>query len=270
MLPFDNGLGLNLHIHVQAECSDKVCKCADLYEHLLLTWATRSVFIWIIQIYIKIPCSRDEVNTICYPWSIRNSLLGAERNYKLYTIQTKVLIRWLFCLLRAYPNLLTPKGNSCLQSQQKYVCWKLLQTLWTQIRPDKMSGLIWIKTVWHYDRIQKRSFRKSWFWKKNQQATIKRKKIPCLHVVFYLFLSSVFFFFFFFFFFQNQLFWKNISGIPSVLSNLDPDQNVGPDLNQNCLTLWWYSRKNFAKKKNDYLRKMQGGKKHENQKVCTF
>ena len=53
-----------------------------------------------------------------------------------------------------------------------------------------------------------------------------------------------------------------------MLSNLDPDQNVGPDLNQNCLTLWWYSRKNFAK--NDYLRKMPGGKKHEIKKYAHF
>ena len=29
------------------------------------------------------------------------------------------------------------------------VCWYPLQTVWTQIRPDKKSGLIWIRTVWH-------------------------------------------------------------------------------------------------------------------------
>ena len=34
-------------------------------------------------------------------------------------------------------------------------------------------------------------------------------------------------------------------------NSLDPDQaqqNVGPDLDPNCMTLWWYSSKNFAKK----------------------
>ena len=113
---------------------DKVCKCEGLYEHLLPTWATRSVFIWIIQIYIKIPCSRDEVNTICYPWSIRNSLLGAERNYYLYTIQTKVLIRWLFCLLRAYPNLLTPKGKQLFTKSAK-IC--LLKAFANTLDPDQ-------------------------------------------------------------------------------------------------------------------------------------
>ena len=33
------------------------------------------------------------------------------------------------------------------------VCWWPLETVWTQIRPDKMSGLIWIQTVWHFDGI---------------------------------------------------------------------------------------------------------------------
>ena len=32
---------------------------------------------------------------------------------------------------------------------------------WTQIRPDKMSGLIWSQTVWHSDGIPERPF-----WKK--------------------------------------------------------------------------------------------------------
>ena len=36
-----------------------------------------------------------------------------------------------------------------------------LQTVWTQIRPDKMSGLIWIQTVLQSDGILERIFRKS-------------------------------------------------------------------------------------------------------------
>ena len=47
------------------------------------------------------------------------------------------------------------------------VCWWLLQTVWTQIRPDNMSGLIRIQTVWHSDGIPEIIFRKSWFWKKS-------------------------------------------------------------------------------------------------------
>ena len=37
----------------------------------------------------------------------------------------------------------------------------------------------------------------------------------------------------------------------TLANSLDPDQdrqNVGPDLDPNCLTLWWYSWKNFRKK----------------------
>ena len=39
-------------------------------------------------------------------------------------------------------------------------------------------------------------------------------------------------------------------------NSLDPDQarqSVGPDLDPNCLTLWWYSWKNFFEK--DYFEK---------------
>ena len=55
------------------------------------------------------------------------------------------------------------------------VCWWSLQTDWTQIRPNKMSGLIWIRTVWHSDGIPEGIFRKSWY-KKNQQTTKKNMK----------------------------------------------------------------------------------------------
>ena len=61
------------------------------------------------------------------------------------------------------------------------ICWYPLQTVWTQIRPNKMLcliiqmfgliikmlGLIWIQTVWHSDAIPER-----YFWKK----LIKKKK----------------------------------------------------------------------------------------------
>ena len=46
------------------------------------------------------------------------------------------------------------------------VCCYFLQTVWTQIRPDKMLGLTWIQGVWHSDGIPKIFFWKSWFWKK--------------------------------------------------------------------------------------------------------
>ena len=46
-------------------------------------------------------------------------------------------------------------GNCLLYS---VVCCKSLQTVWTQIRPDKMSGLIWIQTVRHSDDNPERVF----------------------------------------------------------------------------------------------------------------
>ena len=41
------------------------------------------------------------------------------------------------------------------------VCWQPLQTFWTQIRPNKTSGLTWIQTVWHSDGSLVRFFWKS-------------------------------------------------------------------------------------------------------------
>ena len=57
---------------------------------------------------------------------------------------------------------------------------------------------------------------------------------PCLLVLllnFYDFMSSADFF-------QNQLFQKNLSGLPSVSKSLDPNMAqlfVGPNLGPNCL-----------------------------------
>ena len=56
------------------------------------------------------------------------------------------------------------------------VCWSPQQTVWTQIRPDILSGLIWIQTVWHSDGVPERIFRRSWFWKKSSDD---KKKNTC-------------------------------------------------------------------------------------------
>ena len=60
------------------------------------------------------------------------------------------------------------------------VCWLPLQTVWTQIRPDKMSGLIWMQTVWHSDGIPERIFRKMCFWK--QSADDKNTKLTSMQI----------------------------------------------------------------------------------------
>ena len=43
-------------------------------------------------------------------------------------------------------------------------------TVWTQIRPNLMLGLILIQNVWHSYDVPERVFWKRWFWKKNQQS----------------------------------------------------------------------------------------------------
>ena len=48
-------------------------------------------------------------------------------------------------------------------SSPSVVCWSFLQTDLIQIRPDMLSGLIWIQSVSHSDGIPEIIFQKSWF-----------------------------------------------------------------------------------------------------------
>ena len=48
---------------------------------------------------------------------------------------------------------------------------------WKKQFGDKMSGLIWIQTVWHADDIPERIFLKNWFWK-NQQMQKSMQNYP--------------------------------------------------------------------------------------------
>ena len=117
-----------------------------------------------------------------------------------------------------------------------------MQTVWTQIRPDNILGLIWIQDVWHSDIIPERIFWKSYFWKKSSDDKTNGK-LPSMHCVKLpnkalqqMILAKQFlsisqrnfriltlrrlgnfsrFFVVCLFFFQNQLFQKSISGIPS-------------------------------------------------------
>ena len=116
---------------------------------------------------------------------------------------------------------------------------KLLQTVWTQIRPDKSSGLIWIQTFWHFAGIPVRIFRKKLLEKKNSRRPKSMQNYPvgkawsfgfqintkylsyssclvffvtgaliiCMLGLFMIFVVCIFF--------QNQLFQKFLSGIPS-------------------------------------------------------
>ena len=51
------------------------------------------------------------------------------------------------------------------------VCRLPLQTVWTQIRPDGMSGLIWIQAVWHWWYLKKSAHDKK-AWKNTQEEYI--------------------------------------------------------------------------------------------------
>ena len=53
------------------------------------------------------------------------------------------------------------------------ICWQPFQTFWTQIRPNKMSGLIWIQAVWHSDICSSKNFMK----KSDFEKTCRSKKI---------------------------------------------------------------------------------------------
>ena len=50
-------------------------------------------------------------------------------------------------------------------------------TVWTQIKPEKMSGLIWIQTVLHSDRITERIKKNDDFEKKSADDK-KHAKFP--------------------------------------------------------------------------------------------
>ena len=62
---------------------------------------------------------------------------------------------WCKCLLL---RIAEKKDNSLPTG---FLFWWPFQTAYIQIRPDKMSGLIWIQTVWHSDGISEIFFPKS-------------------------------------------------------------------------------------------------------------
>ena len=56
-------------------------------------------------------------------------------------------------------------------------CYQLCVAVKTQIRSDKMSGLIWIQT--DTDDITEIIFRKSWFWRIKKKLDDKKHKFVC-------------------------------------------------------------------------------------------
>ena len=62
------------------------------------------------------------------------------------------------------------------------VCYSPLQTIKTQIRPNKMLDLIWIQTNWLSDSIYEKLFEGVNFENKNQM-TKKHAKLPSMQRV---------------------------------------------------------------------------------------
>ena len=92
------------------------------------------------------------------------------RSYLVYVIDQSLLS------LAVYPDnnhqwlwLIKNSLHTCV------FCWKRLQTVWIQIRPDMLSGLIWIQTVWHSDVIPEE-------FKTNEKMSAGDKKHAQLHI----------------------------------------------------------------------------------------
>ena len=69
------------------------------------------------------------------------------------------------------------------------VCRSLLQTVWFTLRPDNLSGLIRIRTVWHADGILESIFHWNRFWKKKISRWQKHETFPRgqrVHKIIYL------------------------------------------------------------------------------------
>ena len=81
-----------------------------------------------------------------------------------------------FFLKKLVHQMLEQVLTRCLLS---VVCWQTLQTVWTQTRPDRMSCLFWIQTVWQSDGIPERFFLKKLILKKisRQQKRVKNFRI---------------------------------------------------------------------------------------------
>ena len=92
-----------------------LCISMECHSCLICT----SLHIWCANVYIR--CPYISLFTYCSKLQI--------------IINLWLKLSWTLCLLVA----------------TFVICWWPLQTVWIRIRPDKMSGLIWIQTVQHSD-----------------------------------------------------------------------------------------------------------------------
>ena len=96
------------------------------------------------QTDLNLRCTHMPTCTLCWipaSSSVRNQLIQVTIFKRGYILVHKVIAIW------GYNS--APLTLSMLVSTF-FICWLHMQTVWTQIRPDKKSGLIWIQTVWHW------------------------------------------------------------------------------------------------------------------------
>ena len=92
------------------------------------------------------------------PWSTKNK---TKKTSELDPLWQKFWIpTWFIWYMFAS---VTDTREGINSSYASAVCWSYLQTVWTQIRTNKMWGLIRIQTVWHSDSIPEINLRKNFF-----------------------------------------------------------------------------------------------------------
>ena len=84
--------------------------------------------------------------------------------------------------MKCYTEFVWPKMTEVMQRPNlglsKLVTDNLWKTVWTHIRTNRMSALIWIHTIWHIDRVPERFFLKMWIWEKSAEANKSMKNYP--------------------------------------------------------------------------------------------
>ena len=118
-------------------------------------------------------------------WYLYLSLIKLKKNNKITLSKLDPL----------WQNFLDPRMNIVFNSlpASDELCRLLLQKIWAQIRPHRMSGFILFKTVWQSGDIHKRNLQKKKKLKKKNSTDdkINHEELNCLTRVFSLFTISV-------------------------------------------------------------------------------
>ena len=92
------------------------------------------------------------------------------------------LPHWCYSLIFFVENSYWKK-LSRQQRKASDVCWCPLQTVWAQIRPNILLGLIWVQTYWYFGWYSWKNFLKKRIFKKTADDKQKLTKLPNLQRV---------------------------------------------------------------------------------------